>query len=139
VREVRVMVVDDQYPFRQAAVAVLDAMAGFAVAGTAETGEEAVALAARVLPDLVLMDVELPEMSGLEAARRLRRTAPAPVVVLVSTYDASEFGDEVQRSGAAAYLSKSAFGPERLEEVWLAHGTRADRDLDDHPHPGTLT
>ena len=120
--QVRVMIVDDQSPFRLAATAVLDSMPDFAVAGTAESGEEAVALAARVRPELVLMDVVLPRMSGLEAAAQLRRMEPPPLVVLVSTYDASEFGEDVERSGAVAYLDKSAFGPEPLEAIWLAHG-----------------
>jgi DNA-binding NarL/FixJ family response regulator len=120
---VRVLIVDDQPPFRLAAAAVLDSMAGFTVAGTAETGEQAVALAADLRPQLVLMDVVLPQMSGLEATRLLRQLAPAPVVVLVSTYDASEFGEDVERSGANAYLTKSAFGPEPLEAIWVAHGS----------------
>ncbi len=120
---VRVMIVDDQPPFRLAAAAVLDSMTGFTVAGTAETGEDAVALAATLHPELVLMDVVLPQMSGLEATRLLRQLAPAPVVVLVSTYDASEFGEDVERSGADAYLTKSAFGSEPLEAIWLAHGS----------------
>jgi DNA-binding NarL/FixJ family response regulator len=118
---VRVLIVDDQPPFRLAAAAVLDSMAGFTVVGTAETGEEAVALAASLSPQLVLMDVVLPQMSGLETTRLLRQRAPAPVVVLVSTYDAGEFGEDVEQSGAEAYLTKSAFDSERLEAIWLAH------------------
>jgi len=117
-REVRVLVVDDQPPFRQAAEAVIEALDGFTLAGRAESGEEAVEAAAALHPALVLLDVSLPAMSGPEVCRILSEQDPAPVVVLVSTYDSSEFGDEVRTCGAAGYLRKSEFGPDRLLQVW---------------------
>jgi DNA-binding NarL/FixJ family response regulator len=116
---VRVLVVDDQQPFRDAAVAVVQSMPGFEVVGTAASAEAALALADTARPDLVLMDVVLPELNGLEATRLLRARAQPPVVVLLSTYEAVEFGADVDRCGAAAYLSKSGFGPDQLRAVWL--------------------
>lgn len=116
---VRVVIVDDQEPFRRAGAAVIEAMDDFELVGVAETGEDSVELARAVTPDLVLMDVNLPGMNGLEAARLLRRIDPAPVVVLLSTYDQSDYGDETRDCGAAAYLSKSAFEPDLLRRVWL--------------------
>jgi DNA-binding NarL/FixJ family response regulator len=119
VEQVRVLVVDDQRPFREAAVAVVEAMPEFRVVGTAASAEEALVLLDAVQPQLVLMDVSLPALNGLDATRLLRARRDPPVVVLVSTYDAEEFGDDVDRCGAAAYVPKSAFGPDQLRAVWF--------------------
>jgi DNA-binding NarL/FixJ family response regulator len=97
---------------------VVEATGDFELVGVAETGEASVELARDVKPDLVLMDVNLPSMSGIEAASLLRRLDPAPVVVLLSTYDQSEYGEETEGCGAAAYISKSAFEPDLLRRVW---------------------
>jgi DNA-binding NarL/FixJ family response regulator len=120
---VRVVIVDDQAPFRRAGGAVVEATGDFELVGVAETGEASVELARDVKPDLVLMDVNLPGMSGIEAARLLRRLDPAPVVVLLSTYDQSEYGEETEGCGAAAYISKSAFEPDLLRQVWRDAGS----------------
>lgn len=127
---VRVLVVDDQQPFRRAAVAVVGALQGFEVVGVAETGEESVAEVARLRPDLTLMDVSLPGMSGLEATRRIRELHPSTVVALVSTYDRSEFGDEVEDCGASAFISKSAFSEEAVLLAWRASGGQRDVDAE---------
>jgi CheY-like chemotaxis protein len=116
--DVRVLVVDDQEPFRRAMSTVVEVTDGFVVAGVAESGEESLTATADLRPDLVLMDVHLPGIDGIEATRRIRRLTPAPVVVLLSTYDE----DELDHSGcgAAAYVPKGVFGPERLTEEWAA-------------------
>ncbi|HSJ19395.1 MAG TPA: response regulator transcription factor [Nocardioidaceae bacterium] len=117
---VRVLVVDDQEPFRLAASAVIEAAAGFELVGVAETGEASVDLAEERRPDLVLMDVHLPGMSGPAATRALRRLEPAPVVFLVSTYDESECDGETQECGASAYIRKSLLEPGLLRRTWEA-------------------
>lgn len=117
---VRVLIVDDQQPFRDVARDVVAAADGFEVAGEAETGEESVTLARDLEPDLVLMDVNLPGIDGLEATRRIRSRTEPPVVFLISTYEESEYAPRVAECGAAAYLPKSTLTPERLAEAWAA-------------------
>ena len=118
---VRVLIVDDQEPFRQAARAVVELTDGFEVAGEAETGEVAVDLARELEPDLVLMDVNLPGIDGLEATKRILSDSDGRVVVLmVSTYEADEYAPRAAEAGAAAYIPKSEFEPDRLSEAWAA-------------------
>jgi DNA-binding NarL/FixJ family response regulator len=118
---VRVLIVDDQEPFRMAARLVVEATDGFDVVGEAETGEESVEIARDLTPDLVLMDVNLPGINGLEATRRIIGDRDAPVVVLLlSTYEEDEYAPRAAECGASAYIPKAAFGPERLEAAWAA-------------------
>jgi DNA-binding NarL/FixJ family response regulator len=114
--QVGVLVVDDQDPYRRAMSAVVDETEGFAVVGAVASGEESVAAAAELRPDLVLMDVNLPGIDGIQAAREIRAIASPPVVVLLSTYDEDDF--DLSGCGAAAYISKSALSPARLLQVW---------------------
>jgi DNA-binding NarL/FixJ family response regulator len=115
---VRVLVVDDQPAFRQAMATVVAATDGFVLVGSAASGEEALAVARAVRPGLVLMDVHLPGMDGVEAARRLCAAGTGPVVVLLSTYEEDEV--ELDGCGAAAYVPKRLFGPDRLADCWAA-------------------
>jgi DNA-binding NarL/FixJ family response regulator len=117
---VRVLLVDDQAPFLRAMSAVVAETAGFEVVGDASSGEECLLAAAALLPDLVLMDVNLPGIDGLEATRRLRERQCPPVVLLLSTYDEDAGACFVAECGAAAYVTKSALAPDRLREVWAA-------------------
>jgi DNA-binding NarL/FixJ family response regulator len=123
VTEVRVLIVDDQEPYRRAMGAVVDATDGFVVVGSATTGEESLAAAAELRPDLVLMDINLPGIDGIEAAKRLSARPDGPVVVLLSTYEEDQF--ELSECGATAYIAKAAFGPDRLSEAWA--GRRPDQ------------
>ncbi|MEO7061031.1 MAG: response regulator transcription factor [Lapillicoccus sp.] len=117
---VRILLVDDQAAYLRAMSSVVEETPGFVVVGEALSGEEAIAVATLVAPDLVLMDVNLPGIDGLEATRLLRAGECPPVVVLLSTYD-EDAGDQfVAESGAAAYVIKSAIGPDRLRVVWRA-------------------
>jgi DNA-binding NarL/FixJ family response regulator len=117
---VRVLIVDDQEPFRLAARMVVEATEGFDVVGEAETGEDSVAMAADLTPDLVLMDVNLPGINGLDATRQiLARSGEAVVVLLLSTYEEQEYAPRAAECGAAAYIPKAVFGPDRLEEAWV--------------------
>jgi len=121
---VRVLIVDDQAPFRQAARAVVEATHGFAVVGEAATGEASVDLARDLKPDLVLMDVNLPGINGLEATRRIRQNSNGTVVVLLlSTYQEQEYAPRAAECGAATYIAKSKFEPDRLAAAWEAAKT----------------
>jgi DNA-binding NarL/FixJ family response regulator len=117
---VRVLIVDDQEPFRLAARAVVEATDGFEVAGESESGEAGVQAARDLDPDLVLMDVNLPGIDGLEATRQILDGSDAVVVLLLSTYEEEEYGPRAAECGAAAYIPKSSFEPDRLAEAWSA-------------------
>ena len=117
---VRVLIVDDQEPFRMAARMVVEMTDGFEVAGEAETGESSVDLAHDLDPDLVLMDVNLPGIDGLEATRRILSASERVVILLLSTYDPAEYATKAAECGAAAYIPKSSFGPDSLATAWEA-------------------
>ncbi|RYP85731.1 response regulator [Nocardioides guangzhouensis] len=103
--------------------AVVDATDGFVVVGSATTGEESLTAVAELAPDLVLMDVNLPGIDGIEATRRLGAGRGGPVVVLLSTYDEDQV--DAAGCGATSYIPKAAFGPDRLADAWAdALGTR---------------
>ncbi|MFI5046420.1 MAG: response regulator transcription factor [Acidimicrobiia bacterium] len=120
---VAVLIVDDQAPFRRAARAVVTATAGFEVVGEAETGEEAVDLAASLHPGLVLMDINLPGINGIEATRRITSAEPTTVVMLLSTYEADDLPFDRDGSGAAAYVHKENFGPDVIRALWAERHT----------------
>lgn len=136
---VRVLIVDDQAPFRHAARAVVEATDGFEVVGDSDTGEDGVAAAAKLKPDLVLMDVNLPGINGLEATRQILRDSKAVVVVLLSTYEEEEYGSKVGESGASAYIAKSRFDPDRLAEAWAAASSNGIDPTTRVPPPGALS
>ena len=113
---IRVLVADDQAPFRRAARAVIRATPGFELIGEVCSGEQAVEFAALLHVDLVLIDVNMPGIGGIEAARRL----VGPVTVLISSYREEELPLDAGSCGAAAYIHKPDFGPRVLREAWDA-------------------
>jgi DNA-binding NarL/FixJ family response regulator len=119
-----VIVVDDQPPFRLAARAVLRRTAGFELVGEAGNGLEAIALAEDVHPDLVLMDINMPEMGGIEATRQIMAELPETVVILCSTYGVSDLPPEAATSGARAYVHKEQLDATTIRRLW------DERDLD---------
>lgn len=128
-RETAVLIVDDQAPFRLAAAAVVAATPGFHVAAVAGSGEEALLLARRLHPGLVLMDVHLPGVNGWEATRLMRSLPVPPAVVVLSgadVADADDVAEAVAASGALCYLPKALFGPQSLSRAWAAAGDAPD-------------
>jgi DNA-binding NarL/FixJ family response regulator len=120
---VRVLIVDDQESFRSVAREVVSATEGFEVVGEAVSAEESLVAARRLEPDLVLMDVHLQGMDGIEASRRLRAERFGVVVLLLSTYDQEDFAARLPWSGASSFISKAAFEPGSLSAAWA--GRRA--------------
>lgn len=116
--DVRVLLVDDHEPFRNAAAAVVGATDGFVIVASAVDGHESLAAVEAHRPDLVLMDVNLPGIDGLEATRRICSSNGAPAVVLLSTYDIADLGEDASRCGAGAYVAKSDFDSACLRDVW---------------------
>jgi DNA-binding NarL/FixJ family response regulator len=119
---VRVLVVDDQPPFRAAAKAVLARVKGFQLVGEAASGEEAVELQESLRPDLVLMDINMGVMDGIEATRVITAADHGPMVILVSTYAEADLPAGACSSGAAAYLNKDELSPKAIRRLWESGG-----------------
>ena len=122
---VTVLIVDDQAPFRSAAKAVLRRTEGFELVGEAAGGAEAIELAAELEPGLVLMDINMPEMNGVEATRRIIAAHPDTIVFLCSTYDVSDLPADAPTSGARAYVHKEHLSPDALRRLWEARDSSA--------------
>jgi DNA-binding NarL/FixJ family response regulator len=130
VKPVRVLVADDHQGFRQALCELLE-LAGFEVVGQAADGTDAVVLARRVLPDVVLMDLSMPVLNGLDATRLLRETLPARVVVL-SAFDSDQLEQAALAAGASAYLVKGA-NVETMAATLLRVTTEPETDRPPRP------
>jgi DNA-binding NarL/FixJ family response regulator len=115
---VEVLVVDDHTPFRDAARAVVKATPGFEAVGDAASGSEGFALAGNLRPDLVLLDVTMDGLDGIETCRLLTQTYPDTVVVLVSI---DEHALHPTDCGAVAFLRKQDLCPRVLRAIWDEH------------------
>ncbi|MEV0389728.1 response regulator transcription factor [Nonomuraea sp. NPDC050643] len=104
----RVLVVDDQQAMREGLVALLGLVDEVEVVGDAGHGEEALSLVAALGPDVVLMDLRMPVMDGVEATRRIAREYPGVAVVVLTTYDDDRSVDSALLAGARGYLTKDA-------------------------------
>jgi DNA-binding NarL/FixJ family response regulator len=116
-----VLIVDDQAPFRSVARTVVALSPGFEVIAEAGAGDEAVALADSTSPRVVLMDINLPGMNGIDATREIVTRHPDTVVILLSSYKADALPADALTCGAARYLHKEDFGPAVLAEIWQEH------------------
>ncbi|MEV4572821.1 response regulator transcription factor [Nonomuraea jabiensis] len=104
----KVLVVDDQQLMREGLVALLDLVDDVEVVGDAGDGEQALRLVAELRPDVVLMDLRMPVMDGVEATRRIARAHPEVAVVVLTTYDDDRSVDSALLAGACGYLTKDA-------------------------------
>jgi len=112
----RLLIVDDHAGFRRSAARNLGA-AGWDVVGEAEDGAGALEAAERMAPDVVLLDVGLPDVSGIEVARRLHERTPEVAVVMVSTQDREDYGELAVASGARGFLTKLDLSSQALEAL----------------------
>jgi len=116
----RCLIADDQAMVREGFRALLDAQPGLTVLGLAANGTEAVSLARKLTPDVVLMDVRMPVMDGLEATRQILSANPVeerPRVLILTTFDLDEYVYEALRAGASGFLLKDAPGQELVHAV----------------------
>lgn len=117
---IRVLVVDDQAMVREGFAALLGAQHDIEIVGQAENGAVAVEMAAAHRPDVVLMDVRMPVMDGLEAARRILAEAPAPEathVLMLTTFDVDDYVYDALQLGASGFLLKDALAEELVAAV----------------------
>jgi DNA-binding NarL/FixJ family response regulator len=117
---VGVLTVDDQPTFRRALTSLLAAAPEFEQVGEASSGAEALELVADLQPDLVLLDVRMPGMDGIETARRLAGANPRPVVVLISVDDVPDAEAALAASSAAACVRKQDLSTRKLHALWAA-------------------
>jgi len=120
--DVRVLTVDDQAVFRDIAREVIDATPGFASVGEAASGEEALAAVAELGPQLVLLDVRMPGLDGVEVARRLRGKHPDTLLVLISAEEWIDLPPSAWQVNSVPVVRKQDFGPRLLERIWREHG-----------------
>jgi DNA-binding NarL/FixJ family response regulator len=111
-----VLIVDDHPSFRSGARRLLDAE-GYEVVGEAVDGAGALAAARELRPDLVLLDVQLPDLDGFEVSSRLSASAAPPAVILVSSRDGADYGSLADRSGARGFIPKSQLSGATIEEL----------------------
>jgi DNA-binding NarL/FixJ family response regulator len=123
-RAVGVLMVDDQAVFRGVARDVIDATPGFQAIGEASSGAEALTLSETLRPDLVLLDVRMPGMDGIETARRFTHARPESIVVLISLEEPPDVGPVARGCGAAAFIRKQDFSPAVLADLWATHRRR---------------
>jgi DNA-binding NarL/FixJ family response regulator len=115
---VRVLTVDDQELFRGVARDVIDATPGFESVGEAENGEEALRAVDRLAPELVLLDVRMPGIDGIEVARRLSESHPETLVVLISIEDPLDLPSAIALRDVVPLVRKQDFGPGMLRRLW---------------------
>ena len=113
----QVLLVDDHELVRQGIAAMLTGLSDIQVVGHARTGREAIDLARRILPDVVLMDVRMPDMDGLEATRKIKEERPRTAVVMVTMHDNAAYLRDAVQAGAAGYLLKDLSKDQLIDAV----------------------
>jgi DNA-binding NarL/FixJ family response regulator len=116
-KAVRILVADDHEVVRRGVRALLEAEAGWLVCDEAATGREALAKAQRLKPDIVILDIGMPELNGLEATRQIRKTVPQSEVLILTMHESEHVVREVLAAGARGYVLKSDAGRDLVAAV----------------------
>jgi DNA-binding NarL/FixJ family response regulator len=119
------LVVDDQAVVRLGFTALLDSQDDMSVVGAAGDGQQAVRLAAQLKPDVVLMDIRMPVLGGIDATRQITHAEPAPRVLVLTTFDLDDYVYDALRAGASGFLLKDATPEEILHAVRVVGGGEA--------------
>jgi DNA-binding NarL/FixJ family response regulator len=118
---IRVVLVDDQTMIRQGLGYVIKMQTDMEVSGEASNGEEAVKIVGEIIPDVVLMDVQMPNMSGIDATREITRLHPSIKVLILTTFDTYDYIVDGIRAGAVGYMLKDSDSQEMLDLIRRAH------------------
>ena len=132
---IRILVVDDHPLVRQALLQVLNTQNDFKVVAEASDGEEAIRLATELQPDVVIIDISMPKINGIQATRIIKRNMPDIAIVVLTIYDDSDHVFSILEAGADAYLTKRAFGNDVIHAV---HGVAAGETILGSPTSKTL-
>lgn len=116
-RKITILLADDHPLLRKALRLVLEEQADFEVIAEVDDGEEAVTQTTKLLPDLVIMDIGMPKLNGIEATRRIKAKCPQVAILVLTVYDDSEHIWSIIEAGASSYLTKSVFGDNVVNAV----------------------
>ncbi|MFY4721954.1 response regulator [Streptomyces sp. LaBMicrA B280] len=119
---IRVLIADDQEMVRQGFTVLLNAQPGIEVVGQAVDGREAITKSAELSPDVVLMDIRMPELGGIQATEHIAVTQPAVKVLVLTTFDLDEYVYDALRAGASGFLLKDASADKLAEAVRVVAG-----------------
>ena len=120
-KDIRVIIVDDQHLVREGIASLLALQEGIEVVGTAENGQKALSLADETRPDVVLMDIRMPVMDGIAAARQLREKGSEAVILMLTTFDDEEYVIKSLKAGAKGYLMKDIPIEDLARAIQMAH------------------
>jgi DNA-binding NarL/FixJ family response regulator len=120
-KKTTVLLVDDHMVLRQGMRALLMTEPDLEVVGEAENGRQAVEMAAKLCPDVIVMDIAMPELNGLEATRRITKETPQAKILILSSYSDDKFVQELTEAGAVGYLLKQTAAPEFIKAIRAAH------------------
>lgn len=116
-RRIKVLIADDHNLFAEALTAILATDDRFQVVGKATDGKQAVALTEGLKPDIVLMDIAMPVLDGVDAAKRIRRRAPATRILMLTGSNARQDVDRARAAGAAGYITKDRIAAELIDAI----------------------
>ena len=118
---IRTLLVDDQYLIREGIASLLELEDEIDVVGMAENGKDAIAQALKLKPNILLMDVRMPEMNGVEATAKIKQALPTCQIIMLTTFDDEEFVVQSLLAGACGYLMKDIPPKDLAQAIKLAH------------------